>query len=113
MAGMESSELRAFARELSTMSQEAEPRAKLVVTKGLTDIQAGAQMRAPVDTGYLRSSVTREVNGLEGVVGPTAHYGVYQEMGTSRMAAQPFLWPAAQSELPRIEQAFLQVMGLR
>lgn len=29
------------------------------------------------------------------VVGPTVEYGIYQELGTSNMPPQPFLFPAA------------------
>lgn len=39
------------------------------------------------------------------VVGPTAKYGVYQELGTSKMKPQPYLFPAArevQRSVPRI-----------
>lgn len=41
------------------------------------------------------------------VVGPTAEYGIYQELGTSKMKAQPYLFPAArevQRSIPRIIQ---------
>ena len=46
-------------------------------------------------TRQLHDSMTWEVVGLRGRVGPdhTNEYGVYQELGTSRLAPRPFLRP--------------------
>jgi len=46
-------------------------------------------------TRQLLSSITHEVVGTRGRVGPdhTNEYGVYQELGTSRLAPRPFLRP--------------------
>lgn len=59
------------------------------------DIADDAQANAPVDTGELRASIHTEKtdNGLAVVVG--AAYGAFVELGTSKMAAQPYLGPAA------------------
>ena len=47
------------------------------------------KMLAPVDTGRLRNSITHEVIGDTAYIGTNVEYAVYQEMGTSKMAAQP------------------------
>lgn len=61
-------------------------------------VQASAQAAAPVRTGYLRSSITTEHPAPgTAIVGPRAHYGGYVELGTSRMAARPYLFPAGRS----------------
>jgi HK97 gp10 family phage protein len=77
------------------------------VTAGLVEIGAKAQGYAkdnsPVRTGTLRDSIGVEVKPDEKVayVGTMIHkfpeepYGKYVELGTSKMAAQPFLRPAA------------------
>ena len=71
-------------------------------------IQRDARRNTPVDTGFLRSSITREsrrsVTGAVSEVGPEANYGAYVENGTSRMAPQPYLLPAALQH----EDTFLQ-----
>jgi len=63
-------------------------------------VERGAKMKAPVDTGRLRSSITGEVRGVGadvvGVVGSNVEYAPYQEFGTSRMRAHPYLRPAFQ-----------------
>lgn len=71
------------------------PRAEKIVAKAALDIQAGAQQRAPVDTGTLRASIRASKVGpchWQVVVG--VDYGVYQEYGTVRNAAHPFMRPA-------------------
>ena len=54
-----------------------------------------AKDRAPVDTGALKNSINFEKVG-EGVywVSDGVEYGIYQELGTRFMAAQPFMVPA-------------------
>lgn len=78
--------------------------APAVVAKTCAHIEAGAKSRAAVDTGAMRASVSTTLRGLTGEVGPTVpEYPVYVELGTSRMAAQPFMGPAtvaAEETLP-------------
>jgi HK97 gp10 family phage protein len=81
-------------------------------------IERLAKVNAPVDTGALRSSIYTKLktgghepaqrdgvvyvdipepeSELEAIVGPTVEYGIWVELGTSRMAAQPFLTPAVE-----------------
>ena len=84
----------------------------LAVGKTLKDIERSAKERAPVDTGNLKDSigVTRH-SPLSGEVGPTAEYGYWVEMGTSRMAPQPYMAPAADIHLPLFEQAIVELGG--
>ena len=72
------------------------------VTKALEIIgQAGegsAKTHVAVDTGNLRRSLTHEL-GKRGLVqyvrvGSNVSYAVWQEIGTERMAAHPYLRPA-------------------
>lgn len=59
-------------------------------------IAASAKAYAPVDTGYLRSSI-RAVSvsaGKEADVVVSAPYAAFVEYGTRYMPAQPFLYPA-------------------
>ena len=56
-----------------------------------------AAMKAPVDTGRLRASITYAVEDDEqaAYIGTNVEYAPYVEMGTSKTKAQPFLKPAA------------------
>lgn len=55
-----------------------------------------AKEYAPVDTGRLRNSITYEVNEseMDVEIGSEVEYAVFQELGTRKMAAHPFLKPA-------------------
>ncbi len=67
-------------------------------------VASTARTLAPVDTGRLRSSITTEMSrdfrGVVCYVGSNTEYAIYQELGTSRMPAHPFLVPAL-GRLPR------------
>jgi HK97 gp10 family phage protein len=59
-------------------------------------------------TNRLRSSIAYEVTegprGIEARVGTNVQYALALELGTSRMAARPFLRPALARERARIER---------
>ncbi|MGK2898621.1 MAG: hypothetical protein ACSLE9_08020 [Burkholderiaceae bacterium] len=68
-----------------------------------------AQRRAPRDTGFMAATtvVTRppsiKGDGVSGEFGnETADYTLWNEIGTSRMPARPFIRPAADLEFPNL-----------
>lgn len=70
--------------------------------QGAEVIVQEAKRRAPVDTGLLRKSIRskfkkRRSESVTVEIGPSekAYYGYFVEFGTSKMAARPFLRPAA------------------
>ena len=56
-----------------------------------------AKKKCPVDTGNLRNSISNKVEMSEksAYIGTNVEYAPYVELGTRKMAAQPFLAPAA------------------
>lgn len=106
----------AFAAELTRSIVEIREGAAQACIKAGADTQSRAEARAPVDTGNLQNSITRRTtrrkNQVETVVGPEADYGIYVELGTSRMAAQPFMNPSADEVEPGFRQAMSQ-LGLK
>jgi HK97 gp10 family phage protein len=92
-------------KALNKLINELDPRAGMIVRKGAFDVKAGAQDRAPVATGFLRNSIEAvEKNILLWWVEVGAEYGIYQELGTHKMRAHPFLIPA----LEAIRKSFLE-----
>lgn len=104
------------------------------VDKTAGDVAQAATGRAPVLTGYLRSSVytvtskastyaagivgTGELlaelpNPGEGkaLVGVAASHGVYVEYGTHKMAAQPFITPAAEGMRSQFESEMAKALS--
>ncbi len=54
-----------------------------------------AQSLARVDTGEMRGAVYTEVRDQQIILGDDSDHAVYNELGTSKMSAQPFLVPGA------------------
>lgn len=83
------------------------------VRKTAVDIASTAKSSAPVDTGYLRSSIRPGGGGggdvAVGTVTPAANYASYVEHGTARMRARPFLAPAHARHAPAMAQALSQL----
>lgn len=69
---------------------------KQSLAKYTAKIQGKAIDWCPVDTGYLRSTISMQIlyGGTVGVVRVGAKYARYVELGTYRTYAQPFLLPA-------------------
>lgn len=82
---------------LGKIAEGSVPKAAAAVQKTTFAIAQDAQTSAPVDTGKLWASVQPEIVApLTGVVKVGAEYGHYVEFGTTKMAAQPYLIPAAE-----------------
>lgn len=66
-----------------------------------------------IDTGTLLNSITHKIEGNACLVGPFGvKYAVYQEFGTSRIPARPFLRPALLENEEKIKALFKQALKL-
>lgn len=101
---------------------------KLALAYGMLNlgyfVETQAKMRCPVRTGNLRRSIHtvgfhrgkiigqsgnapdygQAAEGTGVIVGTNAGYGIFVELGTIHMRAQPFLSPAAQEGLARASE---------
>lgn len=59
---------------------------------------------APVDTGRLRASITHLVDDRSVTIGTNVEYAKYQEFGTSKMKAQPFLKPGIMNNMEQFKE---------
>lgn len=75
-----------------------EANARAAVKETADKVVREARTRAPVQTGYLRSSIHAESKtlGKEAEVHVDAPYAPFVEFGTYKMGARPFLYPAVQ-----------------
>lgn len=108
----DTSDLNALAASFTKGGENIGKLAQVVVRKTALDIEADAKAFAPVDTGNLRSSISHsdlrtvgQGGVLEAEIGPTANYGIYLELGTSRMAPRAYLGPALDRRTPQFVQA--------
>lgn len=73
-----------------------------ILDSGAQAVQGRAAAIAPVDTGALANSIHSEDHGeFTRWVADAVEYGIYQELGTSRMAAQPIMSPAVEWVRPQ------------
>lgn len=98
-------------RKLREMIEKSPARIDAAVKETALAVEARAKVAAPRDparppldpsrpvTGFLRGSIAADpVEPGHWLVNVGAEYGLYQEMGTSRIPARPFLGPAVEAE---------------
>jgi HK97 gp10 family phage protein len=114
--GVDASGLWKLSADLGKGSKETGPRAQVVVRKSLIDGVRIAKSIVAVDTGNLKNTIghsdlrtVTQSGTIGGEFGPTAEYGPFVEHGTSRMAPQPFMGPAADQIAGPFEQAMAQL----
>lgn len=114
-------------RNLNNLIRRLPQRARNRVRAVAFQVEALAKMKAPVDTGSLRNSIYTSLKDennppevatevlpnsdseLTAFVGPSVEYGIYQELGTSTMDAQPYLLPALRQVEQQLEEDFRSI----
>ena len=107
--------------ELAKSAGDARREASEIVRAAAFLCQRTAAQFVPVDTGFLRSSITvgRPDGGqlgpgdLAAQVGPEANYGAFVEFGTSNAGAQPYMTPAAEQTSPWFAEQMRTRVGIR
>jgi len=84
------------------------------IEKGCLRVEATAKENASVyaDTGLLMNSIDHKLYPVElkGTVGTNVEYAPAQEFGTSKMGAQPYLYPALASNMDKIKQDIIDAV---
>lgn len=92
--------LRGLSDDLSTASGRVGKRASKAIRDTANKVAREAAQNAPVDTGELSESMEVRIfgdgrsTGITAVVAPLAWHSMWQEFGTSKMAPQPYFFPA-------------------
>lgn len=83
------------------------------LVESLGRFQAGAQARAPVDTGALQRSikVVLEPTRLKGKVATGVPYAAHVEFGTTFQRAQPYMRPTVEAEREGFKKAIVEAVG--
>ena len=108
---VDASQVKALSGALERSAGAVGARTAAAIRKTAHDIEADAKGLSPVDTGFLRNSISTTISGdgrfgeITAVIGPTAEYGIYQELGTSKMPAHPYLAPAFDRRIGGLQRA--------
>ncbi len=97
---------------LDKMTAEAKPKAIRIVKQYGSIITTDAIKRAPVDTGNLINTISSNSKMIEEMifrVQDATEYGIFQELGTSKMSARPFMFPALEAYRQRFINAFSEL----
>lgn len=73
-----------------------------MVAKAAYEVEEISKQICPVRTGALKNSINTEfLEPALAAVGPNMDYSIYVEYGTYKMAAQPYMRPAADVVRPK------------
>lgn len=101
------SAIEAKLKQLMERKQEA---IKAAINKAAFDTEALAKANAPVDTGFMKSSIHAVPGEGESSVNVGASYSWYVELGTHKMKAQPFLFPAYIKNVRVLKEVLRRIM---
>lgn len=104
--------LRIKSNRLPEIERRLPGEASLLVSDSGDRIVVDAQRQVPVLTGALRSSIRKQMSPgalscrveAFGNRATGEAYALFVEMGTRHQAAQPYMRPAAEAEIPRIHR---------
>ena len=85
---------------IAAMKEGVAKAVKLIAKQGASNV---ADL-APVDTGRLKGSITGRSDADTAYIGTNVYYGIYQEYGTYKMAAHPFLKPGIMDNMDEYEE---------
>lgn len=111
----DASSVNRFAAKLERVSGPSGALVSAAIRKTAMDVERDAKAFCPVDTGNLRNSISTSTTGdgrfktMTAEIGPTAEYGIYVELGTSRMAPEAYLGPAFDRHAHELETALAAV----
>ena len=100
-ATFDASEVAKLAHDLARESTHVGVRVGVAIRKGAERVRVTAMGLAPSDTGALRSSIEVVRSDTSSAqIGTKIRYSTFQEYGTAKMRASPFMGPALDAETP-------------
>ena len=97
--------------KLDALIKQAPEKARNIVARTALAVEGKAKDLAPYEFGALMNSITtKPVGPFTYWVHDGVEYGIYQELGTSRMAAQPFMVPAVEQVSKDFERMLSEIV---
>jgi HK97 gp10 family phage protein len=114
-ANFDSTEVKLLAEALVSGAGGVGAKAAKVLRSSALAVERDAKAVVPVDTGFLKGSITTDIEAdgrfmsMSAEIGPTANYGGYVEYGTSRMSPQPYMGPALDKNKDKFERGIAEI----
>lgn len=102
---------KAFAASLNKYQKNVNQQLQAAIEDCALLTERDSKKNCPVDTGRLRASITSSIGKLEAEVGSNVEYAIFVEYGTSNQSAQPFLRPALDNALPKLQKNIAKALG--
>ena len=102
--------IREFQRAMQNFDSAMQKHVHRQLASWAADVKALAKQLVPVRTGHLRSSIYTKIRDWVAEIGAEAAYALFVELGTRYMRARPYLYPAIQEHLPRLEQIICEAI---
>ncbi|XJS09848.1 HK97 gp10 family phage protein [Aerococcaceae bacterium WGS1372] len=101
-----------FLAQVARKGAEAQKAVDQELNRSSLRVERQAKILAPYDTGWLEASIYsyRESFKRYLVVSPV-HYSIYLELGTRKTSAQPYMYPALESEAPKLFKNLQKMFG--
>lgn len=95
---------------LDAMTADMPAKATKIVRETALSVQGLAVVNAPFLTGFLRGTIAAIDKGnITFWVEDATEYGIFQELGTRKMPAHPFMVPAVENERSRFDARFAEL----
>lgn len=92
-------------QEIEALTTERAEKIARGVAKAGEEVCDEAKANAPVgETGRLHDSITSKAEGNTAIIGTNVEYAMYQELGTYKMHAKPYLVPALLNKAEKARQ---------
>ena len=99
-----------FQQAMNRFDSTMQNRVQQKLLEWAENVKAEAERLVPVRTGYLQSTIFAKSAGWQIEVGAEAAYAAAVEFGTRYTQAKPYLAPAIEAYLPRLEQVLLEAL---
>lgn len=105
-----------FLQQLEKLGNDVDKHADEALKNAGKVLQTEVKKRAPVRTGNLKQHIMLSEpkdRAIDVYVDGKAYYGAFLEEGTSKMRAQPFMYPAFQSSQFKIRREMVETLRRR